>query len=125
MCKWVIVRLLPTNSEATRQEAKLQPLQQSAQNDQAISRTDNFPIFLLPHPLPNSFQLRTNQRKPPMLPKPITKDAWLGNSSQYGGTGKHASPPHTTIAKNTTRVQNISPRIVRKLSCMEDQQTRI
>ena len=35
-----------------------------------------------------------------------------------GGIGKHASPPCTTIAKNA---KQISPRIVRKLSCVEPQ----
>ena len=41
-------------------------------------------------------------------------------SVQDGGKVKHGSPPRTTTAKITTTEQ-VSPRIVRKSSCMEVQ----
>ena len=36
----------------------------------------------------------------------FNKEIRYYTSSQDGGIGKHASPPHTTAAKITTRLQN-------------------
>ena len=47
------------------------------------------------------------------------------NSGQDGDEGKLSLPPSTATAKITTRLQKkISPRIVRKPSCVEAQQPR-
>ena len=48
------------------QEAKSQSLQQLDQNSQEVVK-DCQPPYFYPY-----FQFRTNQRKPSMLPKPIT-----------------------------------------------------
>ena len=70
-------------------------------------------------PLNDDMDLVIFKFSPPLINRWKRKNI-SGIYSQGGGVGKHVSPLHTTIAKNTATMQNkYHPELSEKLSCVD------